>query len=136
MEPTIAEHNHLTPAERRKYPRTLSYTTATLQRPAKGGHRKHDYEVRNLSVCGALLTGGPLLEVGTTVYTKLHLPLYPDVEVRAKVVRRAVDEDGAQCMGLEFQHRSDVTEDHIQAALLSELERSQTHGRIADIDLD
>ena len=120
MEPTIAKNTaELTPAERRKHPRTLSHTTATLHK----GHRSHDYEVRNLSVCGALLTGGPLLDVGTTVYTKLHLPLYPDVEVPAKVVRRAVDEDGAQCMGLEFEHRSDTTEDHIQAALLSELER-------------
>ncbi len=132
MEQITADQTQLTAAERRKYPRTLSYTTATVHE----GHHAHDYEVRNLSVCGALLTGGPLLDVGTTVHTKLHLPLYPDVELPAKVVRRAVDDDGAQCIGLEFHHRSDVTEDHIQAALLSELERSQTQGRIADLDLD
>jgi hypothetical protein len=130
METHVDTTTQLTPAERRKHPRTLSRTTATL----KYRQRSSDYEVRNLSVAGALLTGGPELAVGTAVRTRLHLPLYPDVEVPAKVVRRGVDEDGAPCIGLEFHHRNDITEDHIQAALLSELERSQTHGRIADLD--
>jgi hypothetical protein len=127
-------HSHaetsLSAAERRKYPRTLSHTTATLRH----GNERQDYEVRNLSVCGALVTGGKEFAVGTVVTTELHLPLYPDVQVAAKVVRRTVDDDGVRCLGLEFHHKSDVTEDHIQAALLSELERSQTHGIIADLD--
>jgi hypothetical protein len=39
------------------------------------------------------------------------------------VVHRVDTLDGAKCTGIAFLHQNDVTEDHIQAALLSELER-------------
>ena len=48
-------------------------------------------------------------------------------------IRVGTDEDGNPALGIEFVHRSDVTEDHIQAALLSELERSRPDGCISDI---
>jgi hypothetical protein len=130
METHSYTDSQLTAAERRRYPRTLSHTTATLRH----GLQRGAYEVRNLSVDGALVARGPRLEVGTAVRAELHLPLYPDVEIAATVVRCAIDDDGEICFGLQFHHRSDVTEDHIQSALLSELERSQTHGIIADLD--
>jgi hypothetical protein len=120
------QFTELSKSERRKYPRTFSHTVCELR--TKWG--VHHYEVENLSVCGALLTEGPLLEVGKKVLVTLHIPLYPDVEVWARVRRHCRDEDGRTMMGIEFQHVSDVTEDHIQSALLSELERSHTHGRI------
>jgi hypothetical protein len=119
-----------TSADRRRHPRTLSHTTAMLTRR---GFR-HEYEVCNLSVAGALLRGGPELQVGTIVGLVLHMPLYPEIKVSARVARRGLDDDDVACLGVEFLHTSDVTEDHIQAALLSEIERSQTHGMIPVLD--
>jgi hypothetical protein len=124
-----AEHE-LTSADRRRHPRTLSHTTAVLTRKTF----RAEYEVCNLSVAGALLRGGPEVDVGTIVEVVLHMPLYPDIKVGARVVRRGLDEDDVPCLGVEFLHTSDVTEDHIQSALLSEIERSQTHGLIPTLD--
>jgi len=67
------------------------------------------------------------------VVVLLRVPLYPEVRVRARVVRTGSDEDGTDLVAIEFVHRSDNTKDHIQAALLSEFERSRTNGRISDI---
>ncbi|MBX7078401.1 MAG: PilZ domain-containing protein [Nannocystaceae bacterium] len=117
-------HVDINTTERRQHPRTLSHTEAIVSSP----HGVHRYTVSNLSVAGALLVDGPALRRGEHVEITLLLPLYPEVRVRAQVVR--ID-DGA--IGLAFQHVDDRTEDHIQSALLSEIERSQTGGRIADI---
>ena len=95
---------------------------------------RHEYEVCNLSVAGALLRGGPDVDVGAIVEVVLHMPLYPDIKVGARVIRRGRDDENVPCMGVEFLHTSDVTEDHIQSALLSEIERSQTHGVIPTLD--
>ena len=130
METSRNADNDLTSADRRRHPRTLSHTTAVLIRR---GFR-HEYEVCNLSVAGALLRGTPEVEVGTIVEVVLHIPLYPEIKVAARVVRRGLDEDDVPCLGMEFLHTSDVTEDHIQSALLSEIERSQTHGVIPTLD--
>ena len=119
----------MTAQDRRLYPRTLSHTCCTVKAP----DRVERYSVRNLSVCGALLIDGPLLPNKTKLVISLHMPLYPDVHVHAKVVRRGRDDEGRPFMGLAFDHRGDDSEDHIQAALLSEIERSGAHGRIADI---
>ncbi len=93
----------------------------------------HEYEVTDLSVSGALLTDGPRLRKRCPLIVLLRVPLYPEVRIPARVVRTGTDEDGNPAMGIEFVHRSDATKDHIQAALLSELERSRTNGRIADV---
>jgi c-di-GMP-binding flagellar brake protein YcgR len=114
-----------TTTERRRHPRTISHTTAVVKTKTS----LFEYTVSNLSVSGALLVDGPPLEDGAVVQIILRLPLYPDIRIPARVVR--CDRDDGTCrVGVEFLHVSDQTEDHIQAALLSELERSQTHGII------
>lgn len=116
--------------ERRRYPRTLSRVDAVV-RTRNGCGR---YEVRNLSVCGALLTQGPQLKQDTIVEIDLHVAEHPPIRVMARVARRGVHDGGEPYMGVEFLHRSDETEDMIQAVLLDDIERSQTHGLIADLD--
>jgi hypothetical protein len=111
--------------ERRRHPRTISHTTAVV----KTKRTLREYTVSNLSVSGALLVDGPPLPEGAIVQMILRLPLYPDIRVGARVVR-CERVDHTQQIGVTFVHVSDQTEDHIQAALLSELERSQTHGLI------
>ncbi len=117
-----------TTSERRRHPRTLSHTEAVVK--AKSGI--HHYDVSNLSAGGALLIGEPALREGERVEVILRLPLYPEVRVQANVVRCVRDEGGNE-IAVTFVHVDDRTEDHIQAALLSEIERSQTEGRIADV---
>jgi hypothetical protein len=120
----------LSAQERRRYPRTLSQVDAVV-RTRNGCGR---YMVSNLSACGALLTQGPPLSLDTIVEVDLHIPAHPQIRVMARVAREGLHDEGVRYMGLEFLHSSDETEDLIQAALLDEIERSQTHGRIADLD--
>lgn len=119
----------LSARERRRYPRTLSQVDAVVRTRTGCGR----YQVSNLSVCGALLTQGPPLSLDTLVEIDLHIPEHPQIRVMARVTREGLNDDGARFMGVEFLHRSDETEDLIQAALLDEIERSQTHGVIADL---
>ncbi len=119
----------MTPADRRRHPRTLSHTTCTV----KTRHGVDDFTVRNLSSSGALLIGGPVHGLETPVQILLHMPLYPDVRVSGRVVRQGRDDDDQPFIGIEFDNHGDVTEDHIQSALLSEIERSQTNGKISDL---
>lgn len=115
--------------ERRAHPRSDSDTVCVV----KTREGMFEYTVRNLSVSGALLSDGPPLRDRCPVVVLLRVPLYPEVRIPARVVRTAWDEDGTESIGIEFVHRSDTTKDHIQAALLSELERSRSNGCIADI---
>jgi hypothetical protein len=116
-----------TTTERRRHPRTISHTTALV----KTTKALQQYTVSNLSVSGALLVDGPPLPEGLVVQMILRLPLYPDIRIGARVVRCELG--GEIRIGVAFVHVSDQTEDHIQAALLSELERSQTHGLISTL---
>jgi hypothetical protein len=120
----------LSARERRRYPRTLSQVDAVV-RTRDGCGR---YVVSNLSVCGAMLTQGPLLSLDTIAEIDLRVPENPQIRVMARVTREGINDDGARFMGVEFLHSSDETEDLIQAALLDEIERSQTSGRIEDLD--
>jgi hypothetical protein len=121
----------LSAQERRRYPRTLSQVDAVV-RTRNGCGR---YMVSNLSVCGALLTQGPPLTLDTIVEIDLHIPAHPQIRVMARVAREGLLDEGVRYMGLEFLHdSSDETEDLIQAALLDEIERSQTHGLITELD--
>lgn len=120
----------LSARERRRYPRTLSQVDAVV-RTRNGCGR---YKVSNLSVCGALLTQGPPLSLDTIAEIDLHIPEHSQIRVMARVTREGINDDGERFMGVEFLHSSDETEDLIQAALLDEIERSQTGGRIADLD--
>ncbi|MCA9708393.1 MAG: PilZ domain-containing protein [Myxococcales bacterium] len=115
--------------ERRRYPRTLSHVEAVV-RTRNGCGR---YEVRNLSVCGALLTVGPQLALDTIVEVDLYVAEHPPIRVMARVAHLGVHDAGQPYLGVEFLHRSDETEDEIQALLLDDIERSQTQGRIADL---
>lgn len=129
---TIAEQElpGLSARERRRYPRTLSLVDAFV-RTRNGCGR---YMVSNLSVCGALLTLGPPLSLDTIAEIDLHIPEHPQIRVMARVTREGINDEGTRFMGVEFLHSSDETEDLIQAALLDEIERSQTSGRIEDLD--
>lgn len=127
---TVEQQPGLSAAERRRYPRTLSEVDAMV-RTRNGCGR---YMVSNLSVCGALLTQGVPLSLDTIVEIDLHIPQHPQIRVMARVTREGINDQGERFMGVEFLHSSDETEDLIQAALLDEIERSQTDGRIADLD--
>lgn len=111
-----------------RHPRTLSPTDAVLA--TRRG--LFDYVVSNLSVGGATLVGHQPLVAGTHVDVILRLPLYPEVRIAAEIVECTATGD-AVALDVEFKHVDDRTEDHIQSALLSEIERSVTDGRIADI---
>ncbi|MBC8068172.1 MAG: PilZ domain-containing protein [Deltaproteobacteria bacterium] len=115
-------------SERRRHPRTLSHTEAVVK--TNGGI--FHYDVSNLSASGALLTGVPPLRDGERVEVILRLPLYPEVRVQANVLRCERVGTVAE-IALAFVHVDDRTEDHIQSALLSEIERSRTDGLIADM---
>ena len=58
------------------------------------------------------------MEIGKRVQVTLHIPLYPDIEVTARIRRHGRSDDGRPILGLEFTHTSDVTEDHIQSLML------------------
>ena len=120
----------LSARERRRYPRTLSQVDAVV-RTRDGCGR---YVVSNLSVCGAMLTEGPPLSLDAIAEIDLHIPASPQIRVMARVTREGINDEGARFMGVEFLHSSDETEDLIQAALLDEIERSQTSGCIEDLD--
>lgn len=124
------EQPGLSERERRRYPRTLSQVDAVV-RTRNGCGR---YMVSNLSVCGALLTQGEPLSLDTIAEIDLQIPQHPQIRVMARVTREGINDEGERFMGVEFLHSSDETEDLIQAALLDEIERSQTGGRIADLD--
>ncbi len=115
--------------DRREHARVCSNIRCVVK--TRGGIG--EYGVADLSTSGALLTGGPRLRNRCPVIVLLRVPLYPEVRIPARVVRTGVDDDGRPAIGIEFVHSSDVTEDHIQSALLSELERSRSDGRIADV---
>lgn len=124
------ELSGLSARDRRRFPRTLSQVDAVV-RTRNACER---YMVSNLSVCGALLTQGPPLSLDTIAEIDLNIPGHPKIRVMARVTREGRNDDGERFMGVEFLHSSDETEDLIQAALLDEIERSQTDGRIADLD--
>ncbi len=115
--------------DRREHARVCSNIRCVVK--TRGG--MSEYGVADLSVSGALLTEGPRLRDRCPLIVLLRVPLYPEVRVPARVVRNGVDDAGRPTLGIEFVHTSDVTEDHIQSALLSELERSRSDGRIADV---
>ena len=115
--------------DRREHSRVCSNIRCVVK--TRGG--MSEYGVADLSISGALLTGGPRLRDRSPLIVLLRVPLYPEVRIPARVIRAAVDEDGSPAIGIEFVHSNDVTEDHIQSALLSELERSRSDGRIADV---
>lgn len=103
--------------DRRRNPRTSSNTTAVVRRPGFIGR----YFVRNLSVTGALLSGGAPLTEGEDVSLILQVVGHPPIRMRAKVVHHVDTLDGAKCNGVDFVHESDLTREQLEAALLTEI---------------
>lgn len=118
-----------TSLDRRENPRVESHIRCVVK--TRGG--MNEYGVADLSVSGALLTGGPRLRDRCPLIVLLRVPLFAEVRIPARVVRVGKDADGNPALGIEFVHSSDATEDHIQSALLSELERSRNDGSVADV---
>lgn len=81
----------------------------------------HEYEIRDLRVDGARLVGGPRLPVRRAFEIIVSVPYYPAIRLHARVDPPPAG--ATHGMWITFIHTSDYTEDHIQAALLSELER-------------
>ena len=106
------------PSDRRQFPRTPMRHAVVVTTPTFFGR----YELRNLSAGGALLSGVPLLELGTMVELILQLPACPTMRVEAEVIHHVDTLDGKLSMGLIFYHENDVAQDQIQSALLAELE--------------
>ena len=114
---------------RRRVPKAAEQITALV----KTSRSIHEYAVHDVSVAGTTLDGGPRLPVRNVVQVVLRIPLYPEIRVSARVLRTTTLATGRTRVSLGFMHQSDrTTEDHIQAALLSELERSHSHGIIPD----
>lgn len=84
--------------------------------------RRATYPLRNLSVGGASIIGEIGVPVGSRVEVALDMPLYPTVRLRARILRRE-DHGGAVHYAAQFVHEDDLTQDHIQSGLLSELEQ-------------
>jgi hypothetical protein len=105
--PNPSAHKQLHRTERRKHPRTQSDIGCTVI--TRSG--VHHYRVANLSVCGALITDGPELPIGRKVRVQLHIPLYPAIEVFARICRQDRGSADSTMMGLTFVHDTDVTED-------------------------
>ncbi len=105
-------------SERRRYLRSPLKSTVMVSLPTFVGQ----YELRNLSAGGALLSGSPLLEVGTMVDLILRLPGRPVMRVEAEVLHHVDTLDGPLSMGMIFYHENDAAQDQIQSALLAELE--------------
>ena len=63
----------------------------------------------------------------------MHHAAAEDFDPTGVFAERAALSGAALALDVEFKHVDDRTEDHIQSALLSEIERSVTDGRIADI---
>lgn len=112
----------ITPHERRRYPRIHSHFRATVRFDAGCSI----YYVRNLSVCGALLTDGLDLEIGMLVELEMVVREHAPIRVVARVVRRGMHDDGTRYMGVEFRDVDEDSQENLQVLLLDELERQHS----------
>jgi CheY-like chemotaxis protein len=86
------------------------------------------YLVDNLSVGGALLTGGPLLSIGQELRVTLQLDKHAIGPLRAEMVRR--EGPSGEAVGIAFAALTVAEEDAIQQAILDALE-AEVSGRRA-----
>lgn len=112
---------------RRRVPKAADRTSGRITAMVKTSSSMREYDVAELSVAGATLEGGSRLPERAVVQVVLRIPLYPEIRVPARVLRSTTSASGGTRVVLSFKHQTDRTEDHIQAALLSELERSHRH---------
>ncbi len=98
-----------------------SVVSAKITATAVTASAIHRFEVDELTVTGARLRGSSQLPRRKPFDIIVHVPFYPPIRLRARVTQRS-----AGGCDVHFIHDFDFTEDQIQAALLSELERSHT----------
>ncbi len=107
-------------ADRRRHRRTDVPLTAVLfRRDAALGR----FVVQNLSAGGALLTGRRDVSADERVRVVLPFPGREPLVLDGRVARRASAPNQLVALAIEFRHRSPRTEDAIQEALVSELDR-------------
>jgi CheY-like chemotaxis protein len=104
-------------SDRRTYARTSLMATAVVWTDAGGPMH---YLVENLSVGGALLTGGPLLSVGESIKITLQLEKRTIGPLVAEMVRQSDQCDSV--VAIAFRRLTVTDEDAIQQALLEALE--------------
>jgi CheY-like chemotaxis protein len=104
-------------SERRVHRRQRLVASAVVWTSDGGPMR---YLVDNLSVGGALLTGGPLLSLGQELRLTLQLDKHVIGPLRAQVVRR--DGLGGEAAGIAFAALTVAQEDALQQASLDALE--------------
>lgn len=114
--------------ERRSHSRgDLPITAVLFKRNATLGR----FVVQNLSAGGALLTGQHDVDVDERVRVVLPLPGREPLVLSGRVVRRASAPNQLCVLGVEFEHRSPRTEDEIQEALVTEIQRRATSSKPA-----
>jgi CheY-like chemotaxis protein len=101
--------------ERRRTARAAPKITAVLFR---GGSAVGRYLVQNLSAGGVLLTGRRSVDLDDHVRVVLPFPGRDAVVVEGRVTRCASAGNGIAAVAVELRHRSPVTEDAIQQAML------------------
>ncbi len=99
---------------------TPSFAPPQITATAVTASSIHQFVVDDLSVNGACLRGVSSLPRRRLFDIIVRVPFYPPIRVRARVVNNQ-----GTATNVRFVHEFDFTEDQIQAALLSELERRQ-----------
>lgn len=94
-------------------------TAVLFQRDATLGR----FVVQNLSASGALLTGRRDVDIDQRVRVLLPLPGREPLVLAGRVARRASAPNQLYALAVQFRHRSPLTEDEIQEALVMEMQR-------------
>ncbi len=106
--------------ERRRYPRVDVAASAVVFVP--GGRSPVRYVVRDLSVGGALLQGGPPLSTADVIQMVLYLEGSDPLVIDARLAPRKARDGSDRGFAVAFQNLNAVQEDVIQDAILSALE--------------
>jgi PilZ domain len=105
---------------RRRHLRAQILATVTL---CQEGRFLGIYLVENLSAGGALITGDPILAVGTRVQALVHIAGRRPISTPGHVKRHQRFDDSTTAIALEF-HASAEVQDELQDAVLRILEKS------------
>jgi len=88
---------------------------------ACGGWRAR---VHDLSRGGALLTGGPPLDVGERLHAAIVVDGHPHLSISGTVVRRTTNEAGQACLGIRFGHTSVAGQDRLDDVVAGVLQHA------------
>jgi len=115
-------------AERRAHPRVAFKAEAEL---LDDGRSLGRFEVRDISVGGALLVGSRPMERGAVVGVRLETRNLGTVTLSAKVVRTQTHPEGQAC-GLQFLPAPSKIAQMIEEVVLAELERAKRETSAAE----